>query len=214
MSLLLLLTKQANFCPGFLSFPTLCTMNFFASWTLFLDRDGTINKRLVGDYVQHWDDFEFLPGVIDAMAGLSFLFGKICVVTNQQGIGKGLMTVQQLTDIHHHMVAEITRAGGRIDGIYSCPHLAGEACNCRKPLPGLALQAQKDYPEIDFERSIMVGDMSSDIRFGAYLGMITVQVGSETLLDIKADYQTQSLATLLDKKNQLRLLAQSRHNRS
>lgn len=189
-------------------------MTSFQSWTLFLDRDGTINKRLIGDYVQHWDDFEFLPGIIDAIAGLSSIFGKIIIITNQQGIGKGLMTTQQLDFIHDNMLAQIAEAGGRIDGIYYCPHLASEGCNCRKPLPGLAIQAKKDFDDIDFHQSIMVGDTGSDIRFGANLGMITVQVGSESITDIQPDWQVESLAALWHKKNQLRLLVQTRRNRS
>lgn len=186
----------------------------FNNWTLFLDRDGTINKRWVGDYVQNWEQFEFLPGVLEAIAGFSTLFGKICIVTNQQGIGKGKMSAAQLHDIHTNMKAVIASAGGRIDGIYYCPHLSNAGCTCRKPLPGLALQAQQDFPEINFSRSVMVGDMMGDLQFGVGLNMITVQVGHEIIDGVLPDIKLESLQALWHQKNQLRLLALKRNNRS
>ena len=88
------------------------------SWTLFLDRDGVINKKLENDYVKSWDEFEFLPGVLKSIQHFSQIFGKIVVVTNQQGIGKGLYTHEDLQNIHHKMIMEITNAGGRIDKVY------------------------------------------------------------------------------------------------
>ena len=70
------------------------------NWTLFLDRDGVINRRLPGAYVQHWDQFEFLPGVLPALSILANYFAHLIIVTNQQGIGKGLMTESDLQKIH------------------------------------------------------------------------------------------------------------------
>lgn len=151
-----------------------------SNWTLFLDRDGVINERLPGDYVSDWEQFQFYPGNLEALAFLASIFSRIIVVTNQQGIGKGLMREDQLNSIHAQMKLQITDAGGRIDGIYACPDLKSKPNNCRKPAPAMAWQAQQDFPEIDFQKSIMVGDSLSDIAFGNILGMQTVLITSKT----------------------------------
>lgn len=167
--------------------------NFFdTSWTLFLDRDGVINRRIVDSYVMSPSEFEFLPGVIDSMTYLSTVFSRIIVVTNQQGIGKGLMTHDDLHSIHSKMIRTVTLHGGRIDNVYYCPNLAHENPLCRKPNPGMALQAQKDYPEIDFKTSIMVGDSVSDIQFGNQLGMYTVRIAKKS--DERANLTCNSLS--------------------
>ena len=149
-------------------------------WTLFLDRDGVLNRRIVGDYVRSWEQFELIEGVLEALAALAFRFGRIVVVTNQQGIGKGLFGLADLQDIHRRFTQTVAETGGRIDGIFVCPHLADdETCDCRKPKTGMALQAQAAFPEIDFRKSVLVGDSVSDIAFGRALGMHTVQIGPE-----------------------------------
>lgn len=143
--------------------------------TLFLDRDGVINKHRPYDYVKSWDEFEFLPGVLEAFILLKDAFERIIMVTNQRGIGKGLMTETELQDIHKRMLSEIRKAGGRLDQIYYCIDINNDSLY-RKPNPGMALQAQKDFPEIVFEESIMVGDSASDREFGNRLGMKTILV--------------------------------------
>ena len=144
--------------------------------TLFLDRDGVINERLPGDYVTHWEEFQFTPRALEALAFFSTCFHRIVVVTNQQGIGKGKMSVAQLEQIHGKMVAEIQQSGGRIDAVYYCPDLSNTPNNCRKPGSGMALMAKNEFPEIDFQRAVMVGDSVSDIAFGQNLGMSTVLI--------------------------------------
>nr|NQU90087.1 HAD family hydrolase [Bacteroidota bacterium] len=161
---------------------TLKTLNISDNWTLFLDRDGVINRRLVDDYVKSWEDFVFLDGVLDAIRDFSKVFGKIIVVTNQQGVGKGLMPETTLNDIHSRMRKEITNGGGRIDGIYFCPGIKEDHPFCRKPQVGMALLAKKDHPEIDFKRSIMAGDSLSDLRFGKRLKMKTVLISEDNEL--------------------------------
>lgn len=146
------------------------------SWTLFLDRDGVINERLIGDYIKTVDEFHFIPGVLEAIAQFSLWFGRIVVVTNQQGISKGLMTERNLDEIHRYMRSEIERQGGRIDAVYFAPQLAAEKSEMRKPRPGMGHQAQADFPDIDFGKSVMIGDSDSDIVFGQTLGMITVKL--------------------------------------
>lgn len=151
-----------------------------ATWTLFLDRDGVINTRRPGDYVKQWAEFEFLPGAKEALALLKHRFARIVVVTNQQGIGKGLMTVQDLLGIHQQMQREIVVAGGRLDAVYFCPDLETDSSDCRKPRPGMAHRAQAQFPEIDFTKSVMVGDSESDMEFGLRLGMHCIYVSASS----------------------------------
>lgn len=132
---------------------------------LFLDRDGILNKHLLGDYVRNWSMWEWLPGILEAMPVLAKRFKRIFIVTNQQGVGKSLMTEADLEDVHRHMLADIEAAGGRIDRVYVCTALESEKSPNRKPEIGMALQAQRDFPEVDFHRSVMVGDSKSDELF-------------------------------------------------
>ncbi len=158
-------------------------LNIDQSWTLFLDRDGVINRRLPDDYVKKLEEFEFLPDVPDAIRKLSQIFGCVIVVTNQQGIGKGLMTVQDLSIIHDEMCREIESHGGRIDKIYFSPHLKSEQSNMRKPGSGMAQAAKLDFPEIDMKKSIMAGDSESDMWFAKNSGMHAVWINSEGVKD-------------------------------
>jgi histidinol-phosphate phosphatase family protein len=143
-------------------------MNTFE--TLFLDRDGVINKHRPSDYVKDWNEFEFIPGILEEFSLLSNYFRYIIVVTNQRGVGKGLMTEEKLNEIHQKMVAVVKEHGGRIDKIYYCTALPDTDPN-RKPNIGMALQAKQDFPDIDFSKSIMVGDSESDKIFAQKAGM-------------------------------------------
>lgn len=160
------------------------------SWTLFLDRDGVINKRIVDVYISQWVDFEFVDGVLEVLPMLSSRFGRIVVVTNQQGIGKGLVTSAQVDDIHSRMVAEIERHGGHIDSVIVCGQLASDSENYRKPNPKMAFMAKQAFPEIDFSKSIMVGDGECDVLFGKNAGMLTVKVAGHNDF---ADYNFDTL---------------------
>jgi histidinol-phosphate phosphatase family protein len=142
------------------------------TWTLFLDRDGVINFEKADDYINHKDEFKFYPGVPEAITRLSHLFRYVIVVTNQKGIGKGVTDEKEVKRIHEHMVARIVLEGGRIDGVYYCPD-TDDSSPCRKPNPGMAFNAQEDFPGIDFEKSIMVGNNLSDLHFGRNAGMKT-----------------------------------------
>jgi histidinol-phosphate phosphatase family protein len=149
------------------------------SWSLFLDRDGVINKRLEGDYVKKWEEFEFLPGVLEAIATFTKVFGKVFIVTNQQGIGKGLMLESELDIIHDKMNREIRIHGGKINKTYYSPYREEENSVFRKPNIGLARKAKIDFPAIDLEKSIMAGDSITDMQFGKNAGMITVLIHSD-----------------------------------
>lgn len=143
--------------------------------TLFLDRDGVINRWLPGDYVKDWSDFSFLPGILESLRDWARKFKRILVVSNQRGVGKGKMTREALDAVHDRMKEEIQKAGGRIDGIYVCTALE-EGDPRRKPNPGLFLEACADFPEIRPASSVMVGDSDSDGVFAARCGMSFIRM--------------------------------------
>lgn len=144
--------------------------------TLFLDRDGVLNMLRRKDYVKCPDELVVLPGVPEAMDLLRKQFGRIFVVTNQQGIGKGLMTEADLANVH----AKLLKTIGSIDRIYHCPDLECTHSFRRKPNIGMALQARRDFPDIRLKDSIMVGDSRTDMLFGRRCGMTTVLVGANS----------------------------------
>jgi histidinol-phosphate phosphatase family protein len=163
------------------------------SWTLFLDRDGVINVRFPGDYVKCVDEFEFLPGAVEAVVRFSKIFGRIIVVTNQQGIARGVYSHEDLGSIHSHMKAEIEKAGGKIHAVYYAHQAAAENSPMRKPGTGMALKAKEDFPEIDFSKSVMMGDTQSDMEFGKAVGMKVIFVGDEPL-NIEVDGKVNSIS--------------------
>jgi histidinol-phosphate phosphatase family protein len=146
------------------------------TWTLFLDRDGVINERIPKGYVMEPEQLILEVAVADVIAEFNELFARVVVVTNQQGIGKGLMTTAQLDTVHEKLKLELALSGAHVDGIYYCPELANTGSKCRKPEGGMAHQAKADFPEIDFSKSIMVGDTITDLQFGKRLGMNTIFV--------------------------------------
>ena len=147
-------------------------------WTLFLDRDGVINEEpVIDEYILRWEDFHFAPGVLDAIKTFNGIFGTIVIATNQRCVGKGLLTIDGLHFIHDNMMKGITASGGRIDKIYFAPDRNTDAPN-RKPRIGMALQAKADFPQIDFTKSIMVGNRVTDMEFGHNAGMYSVFVAT------------------------------------
>jgi histidinol-phosphate phosphatase family protein len=158
------------------------------SWNLFLDRDGVINTHLVDEYVTKPSDFEFIEGAPESIAEISKIFNRIVVVSNQQGIGKGLMSEDDLGKIHDKMLLGLKEKGGRIDKIYFCPDLKESKSFYRKPSIGMALLAKKDFPDIEFRRSVMVGDSVSDMLFGKRLKMTTVFIHNDIQL-IRENYR-------------------------
>lgn len=143
------------------------------SWTLFLDRDGVINHEKHLGYINKWEEFVFYDGAKEAIQIFSGRFSYIFVVTNQKGVGKGITQLEDLQIIHANLLQEINNAGGRIDKIYFCPDLEETSPN-RKPNPGMALQARKDFPQVDFSRSVMVGNTLGDMQFGRNIGALTI----------------------------------------
>ena len=144
--------------------------------TLFLDRDGVINEKLENDYVKSWEEFIFLKGGLEAIKNLSCMFNRIIIVTNQQGIAKGLMSQESLKEIHSKMLNAISDVGGKIDKIYAATDSKHDLGNIRKPNIAMGLMAKIDFPGIEFKDSIMVGDSDSDMEFGNRLGMKCVKI--------------------------------------
>lgn len=167
--------------------------NIDSSWCLFLDRDGVINTRKKGGYIQTVEEFDFLPGACEAIAVLSGIFNYVFVVTNQQGIGKGLMTESNLSEIHRYMAEQVKTNGGTITKCYHAPDLDSENNQLRKPNTGMGLLAKGDFPDVDFSKSVMVGDSDTDILFGIKLGMKTVRVVTDEPEKIPADLSVMSL---------------------
>jgi len=172
---------------------TLKNLNINKNWTLFLDRDGVINKKIDNDYVKQWIEFEFIEGVLDALKFLNTVFGNIIVVTNQQGIGKKLYRKEDLELIHKNMLYEIAYHGGKIDKVYFSPYLKSENHPYRKPGIGMALKAKEDISTINFKQSIMIGDSMSDMEFGRNAGMKTIYISEEITENDKIDFNFKSL---------------------
>lgn len=136
---------------------------------IFLDRDGVIIENRA-DYVRAWQDVEIFQRALQALAlpGLSRF--RVVMVTNQPAVGKGMISRDEADAINHRLVEIIRGAGGQIDGVYLCPHTPADACNCRKPRPGLLLQAAAEL-NLDLSASIMVGDALTDVQAGRSAGV-------------------------------------------
>lgn len=156
----------------------------YSDWTIFLDRDGVINERIPGSYVKSQHEWVYCNGALDVIVKLSYLFNRIVVVTNQQGVGLNKMSSYQLDQLHQNLLDDVLKSGGYIDKIYASTDLKEKPNNSRKPNTTMALWAKNDFPDIDFSKSIMIGDSASDIKFGKDLGMKTVHI-----LGKKEDYQ-------------------------
>jgi D-glycero-D-manno-heptose 1,7-bisphosphate phosphatase len=135
---------------------------------IFLDRDGVINESRP-DYVKNWNEFRFLPPALDALHLLAQSRYLIVVVTNQSMVGRGIATRETADGINHEMIMRISAAGGRVDALYTCPHAPYDRCDCRKPAPGLYLQATSEH-RIDLQNSICIGDKLTDLLPGMELG--------------------------------------------
>jgi D-glycero-D-manno-heptose 1,7-bisphosphate phosphatase len=147
--------------------------------TVFLDRDGVINEKMPeGRYVQSEDDLRIVLGAPQAIGKLNRAGIRVLVVSNQRGIALGLYTPEDVHAIHAILQAQLRAQGACIDAFYFCPHDKG-ACECRKPMPGLYEQATAQFPDIDAETSVMIGDSLSDVEFGNRLKMRTIWIGGD-----------------------------------
>jgi D-glycero-D-manno-heptose 1,7-bisphosphate phosphatase len=152
---------------------------------IFLDRDGVLIENRP-DYVRDWSHVEFLPDAIRALSLSATKNYKIVIVTNQSAVGRGLLSLGTAEEINRLLINSIHHQGGQVDGIYMCPHKPDDECSCRKPKPGLLLQAAKDLA-VDLGRSWMIGDAWSDVQAGQNAGvrqlvLLKTGRGSEQLL--------------------------------
>jgi len=168
-----------------------------SSSTLFLDRDGVINTEISQDYVKTWDQFVFEPHVFDALQILKEHFNRIIIVTNQRGVGAGVMTQEDLDSIHEKMIDEFKLRDITIDKIYAATDEDRNSSK-RKPSPYMGICAQEDFPEIEFHKSLMVGNSPSDMEFGKSLDMRTLFIDDKNkIFDVSevknADFEADSL---------------------
>ncbi len=146
---------------------------------VFLDRDGVINRKLPEDrYVRNHEEFELLPGVRAALSIFSRLGYLLVVVTNQRGIARGIMDEAQLCNVHDYMKLRFSERDVCLDGLYYCPHDRDEGCECRKPRPGMILNAARDL-NIDLDKSFLIGDSDSDIAAARNAGVRAVRISPE-----------------------------------
>jgi histidinol-phosphate phosphatase family protein len=160
---------------------------------VFLDRDGVINRNIDGDYVRHWQEFEFLLGSREAIQRLLREHKPVIVVCNQACIGKGLVSDAMVQEINRRLVTQTSVASRKISAVYHCPHRVEDGCQCRKPKPGMLLKAAADW-DLDLTRCYMVGDAISDIEAGSAVGCTTFLVktgrGSRALRE-RQNWKTQ-----------------------
>ncbi|MCC6293386.1 MAG: HAD-IIIA family hydrolase [Bryobacterales bacterium] len=138
--------------------------------TVLLDRDGVLNRKPArGEYVRSWEEWEWLPGALDALREFRRSGWRVLVISNQAGLARGAMNSGDLDRIHARMHIEAEQAGGRIDGVYVCPHGWNQGCGCRKPSPGMLFQAQRDWA-LDLSRTWFLGDDQRDAEAAARAG--------------------------------------------
>lgn len=152
---------------------------------IFLDRDGVLIENR-SDYVRDWSQVAIYPMTYSALSRLQQSGYKIVIVTNQSAVGRGLISLESAEEINHRLINKIQENGAQVDGVYMCPHHPDDQCNCRKPKPGLLLQAVNEL-SLDVSRSWMVGDAWSDLLTGQAAkvrGAIMVKTGrgSEQML--------------------------------
>ena len=168
------------------------------TWCLFVDRDGVLNRQIVGDYVRSWRQFEWLPRAKDALKILSDWAPHLVVVTNQQGIGKGLMASEDVAAIHRRLQAELATDHVLLDSLQVCPPLESEGCPCRKPRTGLVLDWLRLHRDSEQSLSIMVGDSQSDLELANNVAALTggcasIRIGSQIIHGAVADASFDSL---------------------
>jgi D-glycero-D-manno-heptose 1,7-bisphosphate phosphatase len=164
---------------------------------VFLDRDGVINQKPPeGGYVTRWEDLHVLPGVTEGIAQMKRAGFEVVVVTNQRCIAKGLLTVAELEKMHQQMSDFLVTAGATIDAIYYCPHEAEPVCRCRKPAPGMLLDAARERG-IELWASWMIGDSGIDMEAGKNAGCKTARLLAESVDERRCDTAALSSADVI-----------------
>jgi D-glycero-D-manno-heptose 1,7-bisphosphate phosphatase len=172
--------------------------------TLFLDRDGVINVRNFDGYITSVENFVFAENAIRGLQQLYPFFERIIVVTNQQCIAKNIISRSNLDSIHRYMMDQLANAGVIIDAVFVAENERGATEDRRKPLPIMGLEAKEQFPNIQFENSLMVGDTDSDIQFGINLGMKTALVKSKEKTILLPDFLVTDLEDLVEQISALK----------
>jgi histidinol-phosphate phosphatase family protein len=164
--------------------------------SIFLDRDGVLIENR-SDYVRDWSQVKIIPEAVRALSLAPIKKYKVVIVTNQSAVGRGLILLKTAEEINQRLFNLIRDEGGQIDGVYMCPHKPEDGCSCRKPLPGLLLQAAKDL-SLDLKRSWMIGDAWSDVQAGEAAGLrgtilLRTGRGTEQLLQARLEKVTDNL---------------------
>ena len=164
---------------------------------IFLDRDGVINQNRA-DYVKSWAEVLFLPGAFEALRRLAQTPYRLVIITNQSAIGRGIITLQTADEINRRLVGQIEAHGGRVDGVYLCPHHPQAGCACRKPQPGMLLRAASEL-KLDLPRSYLIGDARSDLKAARAAGVqgILVRTGRGTEAENSLDPAERALWPVL-----------------
>jgi len=161
--------------------------------TIFLDRDGVINEKAPeGDYVKSPEELKLLNGAAEAIKEFNKRGYLVIVITNQRGIGKGIMSKNDFEKVMAKLNEELKKYGAHIDAYYYCPDV-DDTSPCRKPNIGMFLKAKEDFPDIDFRNSFVVGDSWRDVEAGKRLGAITILINSNTSAQIESDYVVNNL---------------------
>ena len=159
---------------------------------VFLDRDGTINRDS-SDYVKSREEFEFLPGSLEAIKKLTVNGFVNIVITNQSAVPRNLISLNELESVHNMLTKTVALNGGEIKDIFYCPHMPEDGCDCRKPEPGLIYQAREKY-EIDLTAAVMVGDSAKDIECARRAGCgraVLVKSGKDD--DVEAELKSRRI---------------------
>ena len=164
--------------------------------SIFLDRDGVLIENRT-DYVREWSQVKIIPEAICALSLAPIKNYKVVIVTNQSAVGRGLILLKTAQEINERLIHLIRDYGGQIDAVYMCPHKPEDGCSCRKPLPGLLLQAAKEL-SLDLHRSWMIGDAWSDVQAGEAAGtrgtiLLKTGRGTEQLQHAFAENMTGNL---------------------
>lgn len=164
---------------------------------LFLDRDGVVNCCPGDGYVQTPGEFRFMAGIFPLMRWAAAQEWKLVLVTNQQGVGKGIMSADDLDAIHEKMQSDLAREAVPFDAIYACTHLAGR-CDCRKPSPVMIARACQEHG-ISAERSVLLGDADRDIAMARNAGVgVAMRLLGGRVEEEAADVRVHTLAEALD----------------
>jgi len=162
-------------------------------YTLFIDRDGVINQPIINDYARSPSDFKFCEGAQNALVQLKKIFGRVILLTNQQGIGKGIMTAQSLENVHLKMYNAIHTSGAYFDLVLYAPYLSNKNHSWRKPSIGMMKKAKQYFPEINYAKSIMVGDSPGDMALADQIGSIKVKISNHQFSFTNQDFTFDNL---------------------